>query len=112
LVYDGASDTYKPIGWNEAFKHIGEVLRGMPDPNMVSSTLRAVLRTKLLSSINSSAANTAQTIFRTARICATRHQCRLTNVHWNRKGTVSLDDFEHCELIIAMGHIQARTIHA
>ena len=29
-----ASDTYQPIEWDDAFARIGEILRGLPDPNM------------------------------------------------------------------------------
>ena len=35
LMYDSAGDTYQPIGWDEAFARIGEILRGLADPNMV-----------------------------------------------------------------------------
>src|SRR3984893_11493073 len=34
MAYDKASDTYKPLSWEAAFARIGEVLRGLPDPNM------------------------------------------------------------------------------
>ena len=35
MAYDGGSDTYQPIAWDEAFARIGKILRAMPDPNMV-----------------------------------------------------------------------------
>ena len=35
MTYDRGSDTYQPIAWHEAFARIGEILRGMPDPNML-----------------------------------------------------------------------------
>ena len=28
------ADTYKPVPWDDAFARVGEVLRGLPDPNM------------------------------------------------------------------------------
>jgi anaerobic selenocysteine-containing dehydrogenase len=34
MAYDKASDTYKPVPWDDAFARVGEVLRGLPDPNM------------------------------------------------------------------------------
>src|SRR5271156_5420537 len=35
MAYDRGSDTYQPIAWDEGFVRIGELLRGMPDANLV-----------------------------------------------------------------------------
>ena len=34
MAYDAASETYKPLEWDAAFARIGEVLRGLPSPEM------------------------------------------------------------------------------
>src|ERR1700722_11027297 len=34
MAYDPTSDTYKPLEWDAAFARIGEVIRGLPPPDM------------------------------------------------------------------------------
>jgi molybdopterin-dependent oxidoreductase alpha subunit len=34
MAYDGATDRYLPVSWNEAFSIIGRHLKALPDPNM------------------------------------------------------------------------------
>ena len=105
MRYDPASDTYKPIGWDQAFARIGEVLRAMPDPNMVE--FYASGRT------SNEAAFLYQIFVREygtnnfpdcANMCHEATSVGLPKSIGIGKGTVSLDDFEHCELIISMGH--------
>ena len=36
MVYDPASDTYRPISWADAFALVGEHLRGLDDPNQAA----------------------------------------------------------------------------
>jgi molybdopterin-dependent oxidoreductase alpha subunit len=105
LAYDAATDTYRAIEWDDAFARIGAVLRGLPDPNMAEFYTSG--RTS----------NEAAFLFQTfAREFGTNNfpdcsnMCHeATSVGLPRsigigKGTVSLDDFDKCELIIAMGH--------
>ncbi|HKT66028.1 MAG TPA: CbbBc protein, partial [Burkholderia sp.] len=33
MMYDAASDTYRPIAWSDAFARIGAALRALPDPD-------------------------------------------------------------------------------
>ena len=105
LAYDAATDTYRAIAWDDAFARIGAVLRGLPDPNMAEFYT------------SGRASNEAAFLFQTfAREYGTNNfpdcsnMCHeATSVGLPRsigigKGTVSLDDFDTCELIIAMGH--------
>src|SRR6266851_7999454 len=105
LVYDGASDTYQPIGWNEAFRHIGEVLRGLPDPNMVEfyTSGRASNEAAFLYQLFGREYGT-NNFPDCSNMCHEATSVGLPMSIGIGKGTVSLDDFEHCELIIAMGH--------
>src|SRR5882672_8616153 len=105
LVYDGATDTYQPIGWNEAFRHIGEVLRGLPDPNMVEfyTSGRASNEAAFLYQLFGREFGT-NNFPDCSNMCHEATSVGLPMSIGIGKGTVSLDDFEHCELIIAMGH--------
>src|ERR1700676_4948186 len=105
LVYDGASDTYKPIGWDEAFRHIGQVLRGLPDPNMVEfyTSGRASNEAAFLYQLFGREYGT-NNFPDCSNMCHEATSVGLPMSIGIGKGTVSLDDFEHCELIIAMGH--------
>ena len=105
MGYDRASDTYKPIGWDQAFARIGEVLRAMPNPNKVE--FYASGRT------SNEAAFLYQIFVREygtnnfpdcSNMCHEATSVGLPKSIGIGKGTVSLDDFEHCELIISMGH--------
>jgi molybdopterin-dependent oxidoreductase alpha subunit len=105
LVYDDVSDTYKPIGWDEAFRHIGEVLRGLPDPNMVEfyTSGRASNEAAFLYQLFGREYGT-NNFPDCSNMCHEATSVGLPMSIGIGKGTVSLDDFEHCELIIAMGH--------
>jgi len=105
LVYDGATDTYQPIGWNEAFRHIGEVLRGLPDPNMVEfyTSGRASNEAAFLYQLFGREYGT-NNFPDCSNMCHEATSVGLPMSIGIGKGTVSLDDFEHCDLIIAMGH--------
>jgi molybdopterin-dependent oxidoreductase alpha subunit len=105
LVYDGVSDTYKPIGWDEAFGRIGEILRGLPDPNMVEfyTSGRASNEAAFLFQLFGREYGT-NNFPDCSNMCHEATSVGLPMSIGIGKGTVSLDDFEHCELIIAMGH--------
>src|ERR1700726_2362896 len=105
LVYDGVSDTYKPIGWDEAFGRIGEILRGLPDPNMVEfyTSGRASNEAAFLFQLFGREYGT-NNFPDCSNMCHEATSVGLPMSIGIGKGTVSLDDFGHCELIIAMGH--------
>ncbi|HTJ95395.1 MAG TPA: FdhF/YdeP family oxidoreductase [Pararobbsia sp.] len=105
MAYDAATDTYQPVEWAAAFERIGEVLRQMPDPDRVEFYT------------SGRASNEAAFLFQLfAREYGTNNFPDCSNMCHEAtsvglplsigigKGTVSLEDFDDCELIIAMGH--------
>jgi molybdopterin-dependent oxidoreductase alpha subunit len=105
MAYDRGSDTYQPIAWDEAFARIGELLRAMPDPNGVEfyTSGRASNEAAFLYQLFAREYGT-NNFPDCSNMCHEATSVGLPLSIGIGKGTVSLDDFEHCELIIAMGH--------
>ena len=105
MAYDRGSDTYQPIAWDEAFVRIGELLRGMPDANLVEfyTSGRASNEAAFLYQLFAREYGT-NNFPDCSNMCHEATSVGLPLSIGIGKGTVSLDDFEHCELIIAMGH--------
>jgi molybdopterin-dependent oxidoreductase alpha subunit len=105
LRYDAASDTYRPIAWDDAFAHIGAALRALPDPNMVElyTSGRASNEAAFLYQIFGREYGT-NNFPDCSNMCHEATSVGLPKSIGIGKGTVSLDDFDHAELIIAMGH--------
>src|ERR1700728_1484869 len=105
MAYDPASDTYRPIAWDAAFARIGEVLRGLPDPDMAEfyTSGRASNEAAFLYQIFAREYGTND-FPDCSNMCHEATSVGLPESIGVGKGTVSLDDFEHCELIIAIGH--------
>lgn len=104
LVYDKASDTLRPVEWEQAFTRIGEVLRGLAADEVEFYT-------------SGRASNEAAYLFQLfARELGTNnfpdcsnmcHEATSTGLPRSigiGKGTVSLDDFDNTELVISIGH--------
>src|SRR5580700_10411957 len=104
-VYDAATDTYQPIAWDEAFARIGEALRGLPDPNMAEfyTSGRASNEAAFLFQIFAREYG-SNNFPDCSNMCHEATSVGLPQSIGIGKGTVSLEDFDHCELIIAMGH--------
>lgn len=104
LVYDRASDTYQPVEWEAAFARIGEILRGLqPEQVEFYTSGRA----------SNEAAYLYQLFVREygcnnfpdcSNMCHEPTSVGLPRSIGIGKGTVSLDDFDACELIISIGH--------
>ncbi|MEZ2218937.1 FdhF/YdeP family oxidoreductase [Rhizobium sp. RCC_161_2] len=105
LAYDSATDTYKPIEWEAAFARIGEVMRSMPDPDMVEfyTSGRASNEAAFLFQLYAREYGT-NNFPDCSNMCHEATSTGLPNSIGIGKGTVSLDDFDHCDLIISMGH--------
>jgi molybdopterin-dependent oxidoreductase alpha subunit len=105
MAYDRASDTYQPIAWDEAFERIGELLRAITDPNRVEfyTSGRASNEAAFLYQLFAREYGT-NNFPDCSNMCHEATSVGLPLSIGIGKGTVSLDDFEHCELIIAMGH--------
>jgi molybdopterin-dependent oxidoreductase alpha subunit len=105
LAYDRTTDTYQPIEWDKAFGRVGELLRGMRDPNVVEfyTSGRASNEAAFLFQLFGREYGT-NNFPDCSNMCHEATSVGLPMSIGIGKGTVSLDDFEHCELIIAMGH--------
>jgi molybdopterin-dependent oxidoreductase alpha subunit len=105
LAYDRTSDTYRPLGWDEAFERVGEILRRMPDPSVVEfyTSGRASNEAAFLYQLFGREYGT-NNFPDCSNMCHEATSVGLPLSIGIGKGTVSLDDFEHCDLIIAMGH--------
>ena len=105
LAYDPGSDTYRPISWDAAFARVGEVLRGLPDPNMAEfyTSGRASNEAAFLYQIFVREYGT-NNFPDCSNMCHEATSVGLPLSIGVGKGTVSLDDFGHCDLIISIGH--------
>jgi molybdopterin-dependent oxidoreductase alpha subunit len=105
MAYDHTTDTYRPISWDVAFARIGEVLRALPDPNMAEfyTSGRASNEAAFLYQIFAREYGT-NNFPDCSNMCHEGTSVGLPRSIGIGKGTVSLDDFDHCELIIAIGH--------
>jgi molybdopterin-dependent oxidoreductase alpha subunit len=105
MVYNAEKDIYEAIGWDEAFARIGEIMRSMPDPNMVEfyTSGRASNEAAFLYQLYAREYGT-NNFPDCSNMCHEATSVGLPPAIGIGKGTVSLDDFDHCELIIAMGH--------
>ncbi|WP_434031170.1 FdhF/YdeP family oxidoreductase [[Pseudomonas] boreopolis] len=105
MAYDPATDTFRPIEWDTAFARIGEVLRGLSSPDQAEFYT------------SGRASNEAAYLFQLfAREFGTNnfpdcsnmcHEATSTGLPRSigiGKGTVSLDDFEHTDFILSIGH--------
>jgi molybdopterin-dependent oxidoreductase alpha subunit len=105
LVYDAASDKFQEITWDAAFARIGEILRALPDPNMVEfyTSGRASNEAAFLFQIFAREFGT-NNFPDCSNMCHEATSTGLPHSIGIGKGTVSLEDFDHAELIISMGH--------
>ncbi len=105
MRYEAATDTYRPIAWDAAFAHIGAVLRALPDPNMAEfyTSGRASNEAAFLYQIFAREYGT-NNFPDCSNMCHEATSVGLPRSIGIGKGTVSLEDFDHAELIIAMGH--------
>jgi len=105
MKYDAATDRYLPIAWEQAFNEIGAILRGLPDPNMAE--FYASGRT------SNEAAFLYQLFVREygtnnfpdcSNMCHEATSVGLPESIGVGKGTVTIDDFDHCDAIFSFGH--------
>lgn len=105
MAYDAASDTFREVSWEDAFIRIGQVMRELETPDQAEFYT------------SGRASNEAAYLFQLfAREFGTNNfpdcsnMCHeATSVGLPRsigigKGTVSLDDFDHTDFIISIGH--------
>jgi molybdopterin-dependent oxidoreductase alpha subunit len=105
MAYDHATDTHVPITWDAAFAHIGQVMRSLSDPDMAEfyTSGRASNEAAFLYQLFAREFGT-NNFPDCSNMCHEATSVGLPQSIGIGKGTVSLDDFDHCELLIAMGH--------
>ncbi len=105
MVYDAATDRYVPISWEDAFTRIGAELRKLPDPNMAEFYTSG--RT------SNEAAFLYQVFVREfgtnnfpdcSNMCHEATSVGLPDSIGVGKGTVTLEDFDHADVVFCMGH--------
>lgn len=105
LVYDSTSDTLRPVEWEDAFKRIGELLRGMQSPDQVEfyTSGRASNEAAYLFQLFAREFGT-NNFPDCSNMCHEPTSVGLPQSIGIGKGTVSLDDFDNTELVISIGH--------
>ncbi|WP_337014695.1 FdhF/YdeP family oxidoreductase [Leclercia sp. AS011] len=104
MKYDPQSDTFRPVEWDEAFAQIGEVLRGLA-PNQVEfyTSGRASNEAAFLYQLFARELGT-NNFPDCSNMCHQATSVGLPRSIGIGKGTVSLEDFDHTELVISIGH--------
>jgi anaerobic selenocysteine-containing dehydrogenase len=109
MIYDAATDRYLPIAWQDALARIGAELRKLPDPNMAEFYTSG--RT------SNEAAFPYQVFMREfgtnnfpdcSNMCHEATSVGLPDSIGVGKGTVTLEDFDHADVVFCMGHNPGR----
>jgi molybdopterin-dependent oxidoreductase alpha subunit len=105
MVYDAATDHYVPISWEDAFRRIGEGLRSLPDPNMAEfyTSGRASNEAAFLYQLFVREYGT-NNFPDCSNMCHEATSVGLPQSIGVGKGTVTLEDFHHCDAIFSFGH--------
>lgn len=105
MKYDAASDTYQPIDWATAFREIGEHLRGYDDPNSVEfyTSGRASNEAAFLWQLFAREYGT-NNFPDCSNMCHEPTSVGLPESIGVGKGTVELEDFDYCDLVLCIGH--------
>ncbi|MDR3512244.1 MAG: FdhF/YdeP family oxidoreductase [Caulobacteraceae bacterium] len=105
LAYDAASDRYVEIGWDEALARIGAVLQALPDPNQAEfyTSGRASNEAAFLYQLLAREYGT-NNFPDCSNMCHEATSVGLPVSIGVGKGTVTLEDFDHCDAIFCIGH--------
>ncbi|MBG6016132.1 FdhF/YdeP family oxidoreductase [Proteus mirabilis] len=105
LAYDADTDTLLPVTWEQAFTRIGELLRNIPSPDSVEfyTSGRASNEAAYLFQLFAREYGT-NNFPDCSNMCHEPTSVGLPQSIGIGKGTVSLDDFDNTQLIIAIGH--------
>ncbi|MGC6744497.1 molybdopterin-dependent oxidoreductase [Escherichia coli] len=105
MKYDAVSDCYKPLSWQQAFDEIGARLQSYSDPNQVEFYTSGRTSNEAAFLYQLLPVNTGAITFPTAPTCAMNRQAWVLAASIGvGKGTVLLEDFEKCDLVICIGH--------
>jgi len=105
MKYDAVSDTYQPIEWETAFAEIGARLRSYEDPDSVEfyTSGRASNEAAFLWQLFAREYGT-NNFPDCSNMCHEPTSVGLPESIGVGKGTVQLDDFDHCDLVLCIGH--------
>ena len=105
MMYDRATDTYRPISWDDAFQRIGEALRALPDPNMAEfyTSGRTSNEAAFLYQLYAREFGT-NNFPDCSNMCHEATSVGLPDSIGVGKGTVTLEDFDHADAIFCIGH--------
>ncbi|WP_130830830.1 FdhF/YdeP family oxidoreductase [[Erwinia] mediterraneensis] len=105
MKYDAASDTYQPIDWKTAFREIGEKLQSYDDPDSVEfyTSGRASNEAAFLWQLFAREYGT-NNFPDCSNMCHEPTSVGLPQSIGIGKGTVELEDFDHCDLVLCIGH--------
>jgi molybdopterin-dependent oxidoreductase alpha subunit len=105
MVYDRATDRYLPISWDEAFSRIGAALRQLPHPDMAEfyTSGRASNEAAFLYQLFAREYGT-NNFPDCSNMCHEATSVGLPQSIGVGKGTVTLEDFDHCDALFCIGH--------
>lgn len=105
LAHDPTSDHFVAISWEEAFARIARQLAALPDPDMVEfyTSGRASNEAAFLFQLFARAYGT-NNFPDCSNMCHEATSVGLPQSIGIGKGTVSLEDFDHCGVIFSIGH--------
>ncbi len=105
MAYDPGSDTYQPISWDAAFARIAQVLQAQQDPSSVEFYTSGRASNEAAFLFNIFAREYGSNNFPDcSNMCHEPTSVGLPKTIGQGKGSVSLDDFDHCDLILSFGH--------
>jgi molybdopterin-dependent oxidoreductase alpha subunit len=105
MVYDQATDRYLPISWDQALAKIGAALRALPHPDMAEfyTSGRASNEAAFLYQLFAREYGT-NNFPDCSNMCHEATSVGLPESIGVGKGTVTLEDFDHCDAVFCIGH--------
>ena len=105
MAYDRASDRFVEVSWDEAFRRIGEVLRGLPSPDLADfyTSGRASNEAAFLYQLFVRLYGT-NNFPDCSNMCHEPSSVGLPRVIGIGKGTVTIEDFDKADMLFCIGH--------